>query len=96
MNRRLDDVLLAAKADAPSSGLERIESAVWRRIEAMRESRDMSSVFLPVRGAAVVAALGIGVAAGGFAAAEARKTTPEVSAFSVDARLAPSTLLDGQ
>jgi len=99
MTRKLDEALQAAKVDAPADGLDRIEPAVWRRIEAMRASREASSVFVPVRIAAVLAALGLGVAAGGFAAAEARhqgRKSLEVAAFSLDARLAPSTLLDGQ
>lgn len=98
MTRKLDEALLAAKADAPAPGLDRIEPAVWRRIEAMRASSEASSLFVPVRIAAVAAALGIGVAAGGLAAAEARQQNEnqEVAAFALDTRLAPSTLLEGQ
>lgn len=99
MIRKLDEALQAVKADTAAPGLDRIEPAVWRRIEAMRAAREASSVFVPVRIAAVAAALGVGVAAGGFAAAEARQQsqkTQEVAAFALDARLAPSTLLDGQ
>jgi len=99
MTRELDKALQAAKAETPEGRLDRIEPAVWRRIEAMRASREASAIFVPVRIAAVAAALGIGVAAGGFAAAEARhqsRTSQEVAAFSVASRLAPSTLLEGR
>jgi hypothetical protein len=95
MSRRLDDELSSLKAEGSPTSLSQLESAVWRRIDAEREDRAAWSIFLPVRAAAVVAALGIGVAGGGFAAAAVASEPHEISVFSIDARLAPSTLLDG-
>jgi hypothetical protein len=94
MSDRLDAELQALKgvALAAPNGLEQ---AVWSRIEAVRESRRLTLVMVPVRAACVLAALGVGVAGGGLVAAASARDTHEISAFSVDAYLAPSTLLGG-
>lgn len=96
MSRRLDNALEALKAAGPERSLDHLEPAVWRRIEAASELSSMDWIVLPVRAAAVVVALGVGVAGGGFAAAAAANERPEISVFSIDSRLAPSTLLDEQ
>jgi hypothetical protein len=44
----------------------------------------------------VVAALGLGMVGGSLAANAAARAPSEISAFSVDAHLAPSTLLGGR
>jgi hypothetical protein len=48
---------------------------------------------VPLRAVSVVAALGLGMVGGSLAARAAAHPPSEVSAFSVDAHLAPSTLL---
>lgn len=93
MSDRLDSELQALKG-AVSTAPGGLEQAVWRRIEAVRESRRLATILVPVRAACVFVALGVGVAGGGLAAATARDVH-EISAFSVDAYLAPSTLLGG-
>lgn len=93
MNLRLDDQLEALKAQAAAAP-EDLEFAVWQRVEEVRESRSVSAVLLTVRAAAVVAALGIGVAGGGLTAAAIAQDAGEISAFSIHSTLAPSTLLD--
>jgi predicted phage gp36 major capsid-like protein len=94
MSDRLDAELQALKG-ASFAAPGGLEQAVWRRIEAVRESRRLAMVMVPVRAACVVAALGVGVAGGGLAAAGAARDAHEISAFSLDAYLAPSTLLGG-
>lgn len=96
MNDRLDGALASLKAETPDARLDQLEPRVWARIEAAGRSRDGAAVFLPVRAAAVAAALVFGVALGGVGASEARAERQEVAVFSVDARLAPSTLLEGR
>ena len=95
MSQRLDDELQALKAEGPDGRLDYVEARVWRRIDAVREARSIGSIFLPVRAAAVVGALAIGIAGGGFAAAAGATDPHEISVFSIHTRLAPSTLLDG-
>ena len=96
MDNRLDRTLASLKAEPLDRRLDQLEPGVWARIEAARLSRDSASLFLPVRAAAVVAALVFGVALGGVGAGEARAERQEVAVFSLDARLAPSTLLEGR
>jgi len=96
MSRRLDNALEALKAAGSERSLDHLEPVVWRRIEAAGETRSMDWIVLPVRAAAVLVALGVGVAGGGFAASAAADEGREISVFSIDSRLAPSTLLDEQ
>jgi len=96
VDNRLDTALANLKAEPLDRRLDQLEPAVWARIEAARQVRDGASLFLPVRAAAVVAALAFGVALGGFGASEARAERQEVSVFSLESRLAPSTLLEGR
>jgi hypothetical protein len=95
MSDRLDAELHALKG-AVSGAPGGLEQAVWRRIEAVRESRRLAPIMVPVRAACVFVALGVGVAGGGLVAAATARDIPEISAFSVDAYLAPSTLLGGR
>lgn len=96
MDNRLDRALASLKAEPPDRRLDQLEPAVWARIEAARQVGESVSLFLPVRAAAVVAALVFGVALGGFGASEARAERQEVAVFSLESRLAPSTLLEGR
>lgn len=96
MGRGLDSELKALKAAEPEWSLSHLEPAVWRRIEAARDARSAEWIVLPVRAATVIVALGVGVAGGGFAASAAASDPQEISVFSIDSRLAPSTLLDDQ
>lgn len=95
MSRRLDEQLSDLKANAEAHPrLGALEANVWRRIEGRVEARGGSGLLLAVRASALVAALGVGLASGGFAAAEAVKKPSEISAFSIRTGVAPSTLLD--
>jgi hypothetical protein len=94
MSPRLDDYLNELRAAPPETNLDGLEADVLRGVAAVREARAAASVFVPVRAAAVMVALGLGLAGGGFAAT-ATAGEAEISAFSVHAHLAPSTLLDG-
>ena len=96
MSRRLDNALEALKTAAPERSLDQLEPAVWRRIKAASETGSMDWIVLPVRAAAVMVALGVGVAGGGLAASSAADERREISVFSIDSHLAPSTLLDEQ
>lgn len=93
MSARLDDLMNDLRHPPTPAALDVIEAGVWREIDRVRDSRTTTSLFLPVQAAALVAALGLGVAGGTFAAAAAQ-TPNEISAFSPAAHLAPSTLLD--
>lgn len=94
MSDKLDQ-LLTAMREQPSASLPGLEGQVFARIAAWRERRQVSSALVPLRAASVVAALGLGMVGGSLAANAAARTPPEISAFSVDAHLAPSTLLGG-
>jgi hypothetical protein len=94
MDDRLDDDLRTLKAEPTPEAYELIEPRVWRGIAAMRQARQAAPALYAVRAAAVVGALGLGVASGGAAAVAVASEGQEISAFSVQAELAPSTLLD--
>ncbi len=94
MGRRLDDQLQALAA-AGGLAPDDLESAVWRRIHREREARSSSSLTLTTRAVAMGAALAIGIAGGGMTAAAVAGQSNDVSAFSIQSDLAPSTLLDG-
>lgn len=90
----LDRALNVLKSQPEDSRLDGLEPAVWLDIEAGRRIRATSAVFLPIRAAAVCVALAMGTAAGGLAAAQVSSERQEISVFSIDSHLAPSTLLD--
>jgi hypothetical protein len=95
VKRTLDRDLQALKAAPADRALDQLEPAVWRRIEAARRVRTDAGVLSPAGVAAVAVAMAVGVAIGGTSASEALAERQEVAVFSVDARLAPSTLLEG-
>jgi len=94
MNDRLDDELRALRSEPTPAGYQQLESRVWQGVERVRQARAAAPTLLAVRAAAVVGALGLGVASGGATAAAVASQSQEVSAFSIQAELAPSTLLD--
>jgi len=95
MSDELDQLFEALRRQTYAE-LPGLEGQVWARIDAWRESRRASNALAPLRAAAVVAALGLGLVGGSLAADAAARTPPEISVFSVDAHLAPSTLLGGR
>ncbi|MET3667483.1 hypothetical protein [Caulobacter sp. 1776] len=94
MSDKLDH-LLAVLRDQPREALPGLEARAWASIDVWRSRRSASHALAPLRAASIVAALGLGVAGGSFADHAARKPL-EVSAFAIDAHLAPSTLLMGR
>jgi hypothetical protein len=92
MNDKLDHLFEALRQE-PDADLPGLEGRVWTRIDAWRQSRRASNALVPLRAVSVVAALGLGMVGGSLAARAASHSPSEVSAFSVDAHLAPSTLL---
>jgi hypothetical protein len=94
MNERLEDELRSLRAEPRAAAYDEIDQQVWRRIDGVRRARSAAPILYAVRTAAVVSALGLGIATGGATAAALAAYPQEVSAFSVRADLAPSTLLD--
>ena len=94
MNHKLDDELRSLGAEPPAAGFAQIETRVWRSIESVRRARAVAPTLYVVRAAAVVGALGLGIASGGATAVAVAGEPQEISAFSARAQLAPSTLLD--
>ena len=94
MDDRLDDDLRALRAEPTPVAYDEIEPRVWRGIAGVRQARQAAPVLYAARAAAVVGALGLGVASGGATALAIASERQEISAFSVQAELAPSTLLD--
>lgn len=94
MNDRLDDELRALRSEPRPASYQELESGVWKGIERVRQARAASPTLYAARAAAVIGALGLGVASGGATAAAVAAQSQEVSAFSLKAELAPSTLLD--
>lgn len=95
MSDRLDHLFEALRRE-PDADLPGLEGQVWARIDASREHRHASNALGPLRAASVVAALGLGIVGGSLAASAAGRPPVEISAFSIDAHLAPSTLLIGR
>lgn len=93
MSQELDHMIEAMRRQ-PQARLDGLEGRVWARIDALRQPSAM--LLTPLRAAAVVAALGIGMVGGNLATASATSKPVEITAFSVEAHLAPSTLLDGR
>jgi len=94
MNDRLDHDLEALRAERPVAAYDHIDQQVWRGIAEIRRGRQAAPMLYAVRAAAVVGALGLGVAGGGAAAIAVAGESQETSAFSINSELAPSTLLD--
>ena len=95
MKLDLDDLLPRLRAEPADRDLSSLEPQVWARIDGRRQGRLAPAMFAHVRAGAVIAALGIGMVAGGASAVERQQDKPEVGAFSVASGLAPSTLLGG-
>lgn len=91
MSDKLDQLLMAAR-EQPYEALPGLEGQVWAMIDARRAA----GLLVLLRGTSVAAALGLGMVGGSLAANAAARRPPEISALSVDAHLAPSTLLAGR
>lgn len=91
MSDRLDQLLMALR-EQPHEILPGLEA----RVLATIDGRHASNLLVLLRGTSVAAALGLGMVGGSLAANAAARKPPEISAFSVDAHLAPSTLLAGR
>lgn len=89
------DKRLETLARQPHPSLHGLEGKVWARIDAVRGRRATARVLMPLRAASLVGALGLGLVGGRLAATAAERPAPEISVFSIDANLAPSTLLGG-
>lgn len=94
MTNNLDGEIEALRSEPPSPRYDDIDPGVWRGIAEARRVRQAAPMLYAVRAAAVVGALGLGVAGGGATAVAIANEAPEVSAFSIHTELAPSTLLD--
>lgn len=94
MNDKLDEALRALRSEPRPASYQQLEPRVWRGIDQVRQMRAAAPALYAARAAAVVGALGLGVASGGATAAAVAGQSQEVSAFSLKAQLAPSTLLD--
>lgn len=90
------DPLFDALRKRPHAELHGLEGAVWARIDAARARRAVGWALVPLRAACVAGALGLGLAGGRLAVVAAEPASPEISVFSVDTRLAPSTILAGR
>lgn len=93
MDGKLDELRVAG-APAPPATFDAIEQRVWARIESMRLARRAAPLTLAGRAAAVAGALALGMLGGGMTAVAMAGEAQEISAFSIKAELAPSTLLD--
>lgn len=92
MNKRLDDDLQALReGELTPLGYNHLETKVWARIADVRRA---TPFHYAVRAAGIVGALGLGVVGGGATAVAVAGEVQEVSVFSVQTELAPSTLLD--
>lgn len=92
MNERLDEELRALRDGEPRPlAYNHIETRVLSRIAEVRRA---TPALYAVRAAGVAGALGLGVVGGGATAVAVAGEVQEVSVFSVQTELAPSTLLD--
>jgi hypothetical protein len=94
VNDKLDRALSALREEPPSAKLDVLEARVLSRIDGIRQTRAAQPMILALRVGGMVGALGLGVLSSGFTAAALATHPREVSAFSINAELAPSTLLD--
>ncbi|KSB90458.1 hypothetical protein AS593_13340 [Caulobacter vibrioides] len=90
------DHLMEAMRRQPQARLDGLEGRVWARIDGLRRTGRAMPLLTPLRAASVMAALGLGMLGGSLVSQPSARGAVEVSAFSVDAHLAPSTLLDGR
>lgn len=92
-DKDLDRLLDGLKATPSDRALDALEPRVWQRVAA-HTARSGGTGQLQWRAAAVGFALSLGAAFGG--AASARSGEPEISVFSTNSALAPSTILEGR
>lgn len=95
MSHDLDHLLTGLAQCGPDRSLAGLEASVLGGIGRRREAMRTSAALTPLRVASIGLAMAIGVTAGGMAAARAAVEPRQLSTFSADAHLAPSTLLEG-
>jgi hypothetical protein len=96
MTRSIDELLRTLSQQPAHHGLSQLEPAVWQRLDEEARPLSLGGLFNPVRVATVSAALSLGVVLGGAQALTANAAANEVSVFSAQPDLAPSTLLEGR
>ena len=95
MTLNIDELVEQLAARPLDRSLDGLELEVSRRIARSQADLKASAALAPARVASIGLALAIGVTAGGLVATSTISTPPQFGAFSVSARLAPSTLLEG-
>jgi hypothetical protein len=95
MSNELDNLLAGLAVSGPDHLLGGLEARVLNSIARRREEERANARLAPLRVASVSMAMALGVTAGGMAAATTLTQPPQLSTFSADAHLAPSTLLEG-
>ena len=95
MRDDLDQLMTQVAVDRNARSLDGLEEAVLNGVRQRREDISATRAITPIRLASVGLALAIGVTAGGMAAATTLLEPRQLSPFSTEAHLAPSTLLDG-
>lgn len=89
MTDDIDRLIALAALPMDQAGLESLETSVWRRIEDRLAERRLGQARL----AALVVALGVGVANGGLVALSTNAPPSEFQAFSVSTGLSPVGVL---
>jgi hypothetical protein len=95
MSDRLDHLVARLSVAPTDRALDSFEMEITRAIARRREDARATTALAPVRVASIGLALAMGVAAGGAATATAISEARQSNSFSVNADLAPSTLLEG-
>ncbi|WP_372783323.1 hypothetical protein [Phenylobacterium sp.] len=95
MSHDLDHLLSGLAQSGPDRSLAGLEASVLGGIMRRREAMRTSAALTPFRVASIGLAMAIGVTAGGMAAPRTAVEPRQLSTFSADAHLAPSTLLEG-
>ena len=85
MTDNIDQLIARAATQTEHADLDGLEASVWKRIEHRLGNRRASQV----RMAALVVALGVGVANGSLLALSAHPQPTELQAFSVSTGLSP-------
>jgi len=92
----LEHELAAIKAVPVEPLWQNLEEAVWHGIEHARAARIYAPVILTLRAVVVVCAAFVGIVGGSLGNGAVTREQDEISVFSVDSQLAPSTLLDSR
>ena len=95
MSDNLDEMLARLTAAAADRSLVGLEGSVLNAIGRRRAEAVTSRSLAPVRVFAVGFSIALGVATGGMAAVTAAVEPRQLSTFSSQLHLAPSTLLEG-